>query len=129
MKKTRKLESNYAGQRDTSCRGFLSDALCRRIRAIHATLGETDGGDLASWRKGFFEDDAPKREVALWENIACIYAEFVQGRTLSRRKKRDVVMILRDASYEGVSAARETKLWEITRAEADEVIRLWLSCQ
>ena len=73
-------------------RNTLSYSLIKRIEAYKEILGDADQVSVDEAVHGFCRDLNPEKEVEIWERIAHVFKNFVEGHRIRTRLHRMVVL-------------------------------------
>jgi hypothetical protein len=103
----------------------LPPQLVLRIRCLYEALDEYLHwpGGFADWLDGFQRDMRPEREVAIWEYMAKVLAEFVKDRVLSPEARKEaylLLMVATSATDEGI----EQQLRKIRHLSSEDLRQL-----
>lgn len=72
----------------------LTAALIDRIRKLEETFAEVYPATLDEWLDGFKRDENPEREIAIWEQMASAYVQFLNTGEFNTSARREMLGLL-----------------------------------
>jgi len=104
----------------------LPPNLLKRAIALEPVFADVYPVTHEKWIEGFRRDAHPENEIAIWEQIAAAYTQFIKDRQVPIAQRREAFGLL---LYRSGATAEETlqqaKLKHLTREEARRLVNLY----
>src|SRR5262245_24141509 len=89
------------------------------FEGLSRALGEVYPCPPEEWEDGFRHDLHPESEMAIWRDIARLYADFTRGKKMTLARKHDIFMVLLGCASAGPELGlRHVNLTALSRPEA-----------